>query len=70
VLKNLKKSWSSQCQAGAKSISCLIWHSGARKSEAYERVKEEIEITETHVIVDFHQRKKHGETVPARAFRL
>jgi hypothetical protein len=22
------------------------------------------EITETHVIVDFHERKKHGETVP------
>lgn len=42
----------------------LLWRSGVRKSEAYERVREDIEITETHVIVDFHQRKKHGETVP------
>jgi integrase len=36
----------------------LLWHCGVRKSEAYERVNEDIEITENHVIVDFHQRKK------------
>lgn len=47
-----------------KAFLVLLWHCGVRKSEAYERVKEDIEITENHVIVDFHQRKKHGETVP------
>jgi hypothetical protein len=30
----------------------------------YERVKDDVEIADAHVIVDFHQRKKHGETVP------
>jgi integrase len=47
-----------------KAFLILLWHSGVRKSEAYELVKEDIEITDTHVIVDFHQRKKHGENVP------
>jgi hypothetical protein len=47
-----------------KAFLVLLWHSGARKSEVYERVKDDIEITDVHVIVDFHQRKKHGETVP------
>jgi integrase len=47
-----------------KAYLVLLWHSGARKSEVYERVKNDIEITNIHVIVDFHQRKKHGETVP------
>ena len=47
-----------------KAYLVLLWHTGARKSEVYERTKNDIEITETHVIVDFHQRKKHAETVP------
>ncbi len=47
-----------------KAFLVLLWHSGVRKSEAYERVKGDVTITDTHVIVDFHQRKKHGENVP------
>ena len=54
----------SQIKFEQKAFLVLLWHSGARKSEVYERVKDDIEITEAHVIVDFHQRKKHGETVP------
>jgi hypothetical protein len=47
-----------------KAFLVLLWHSGARKSEVYERTKDDTELTDTHVIVDFHQRKKHGDTVP------
>jgi hypothetical protein len=54
----------SQVKLEQKAFLVLLWHSGARKSEVYERVKDDIEITDAHVIVDFHQRKKHGETVP------
>jgi hypothetical protein len=54
----------SQVKLEQKAFLVLLWHSGARKSEVHKRVKDDIEITDTHVIVDFHQRKKHGETVP------
>jgi hypothetical protein len=47
-----------------KAFLVLLWHSGARKSEVYERTKDDIEITDMHVVVDFHQRKKHGDIVP------
>jgi hypothetical protein len=54
----------SQLKLEYKAFLVLLWHSGARKSEAYERTKDDIEITDMHVVVDFHQRKKHGDTVP------
>jgi ABC-type uncharacterized transport system ATPase component len=54
----------SEVKLEQRAFLVLLWHSGARKSEVYERVKDDVEITEAHVIVDFHQRKKHGETVP------
>lgn len=43
----------------------LLYYSGCRKSEAYERVAEDAQITLTHFIIDFHQRKKGGATVDA-----
>jgi hypothetical protein len=36
-----------------------------RKSEGYERIIEDAEITDSVFIIDFHQRKKHGALVPA-----
>jgi integrase len=47
-----------------KAFIVLLWHTGVRKSEAYERVKKDVTITDTHIIVDFHKRKKGGEEVP------
>jgi len=47
-----------------KAYLVLLWHTGVRKSEAYERVKDDMQTTETHVIVNFHQRKKSGLEVP------
>lgn len=41
----------------------MLYYCGVRKSEAYERVVEDFEITPTRLIVDFHQRKKSGDTV-------
>ncbi len=41
----------------------LLYYCGVRKSEAYERIAEDFTINETHLIVDFHQRKKGGATV-------
>ena len=43
----------------------LLWHTGVRKSEAYERLTEDVSVESDFVIVDFHKRKKHGEEVPA-----
>lgn len=48
----------------------LLYYSGVRKSELYERVCEDIQITEESFIIDFHQRKKHGAEVPPLAFPL
>lgn len=42
----------------------LLYYCGCRKSEGYERVAEDFEITDTHLIIDFHQRKKGGAKVP------
>ena len=42
----------------------LLYYCGVRKSEAYERVASDFKITESHLIVDFHQRKKRGAEVP------
>lgn len=47
-----------------KSFLALLYWTGVRKSEAFERVKEDFKITETDLIVDFHQRKKRGLEVP------
>lgn len=41
----------------------LLYYTGCRKSEAYERVAEDVQVTGEHWIVDFHQRKKHGALV-------
>lgn len=43
----------------------LLWHTGVRKSEAYERVISDVEIGPDLVTVDFHKRKKGGDEVPA-----
>jgi len=41
----------------------LLYYCGARKSEAYERVAEDVQVTHEYWIIDFHQRKKHGALV-------
>jgi len=49
-----------------KSFLVLLYWTGVRKSEAYERVKGDFEInkTKTDLVIDFHQRKKNGLKVP------
>ena len=47
-----------------KSFVALLYWVGCRKSEAYERVKEDFEIDNEKVTVDFHQRKKNGLETP------
>lgn len=42
----------------------LLWHTGARKSEVYERPLSDVTVSKKFVVVDFHARKKHGEEVP------
>ena len=42
----------------------LLYYTGVRKSEAYERVADDFKISESRLIVDFHQRKKRGAEVP------
>ena len=42
----------------------LLYYCGVRKSEAYERVASDFKITESSLIIDFHQRKKRGAEVP------
>ncbi len=47
-----------------KAFVVLLWHTGARKSEAYELPRESVMVTPEHVVVDFGKRKKGGEDVP------
>ncbi|TRZ48409.1 MAG: hypothetical protein D4S01_10330 [Dehalococcoidia bacterium] len=42
----------------------LLYYCGVRKSEAYERVAVDFKITDSYLIIDFHQRKKRGAEVP------
>jgi len=42
----------------------LLYYCGVRKSEGFERVKEDFKITKDFFIIDFGQRKKNGATVP------
>jgi hypothetical protein len=41
----------------------LLYYTGVRKSEAYERVVEDTEIFDNAFVIDFHKRKKGGTTV-------
>lgn len=45
------------------SFFWILYYTGCRKSEAYERTTKDFKITDTHLIIDFHQRKKGGATV-------
>lgn len=54
----------------AKAYGWLLFYTGVRKSEAYERVAEDVVINEAIFIIDFHQRKKGGEIVPPLKFPL
>jgi hypothetical protein len=47
-----------------KAFSVTIWHTGVRKSEAYERVVGDVKVEPDVVIIDFHKRKKGGDEVP------
>jgi integrase len=42
----------------------LLYYTGCRKSEAYERKIQDAQLTENYFIIDFGERKKHGATVP------
>ena len=46
-----------------KAFIVLLWHTGVRKSELYERVKEDVKVTDEYAIIDFHKRKKRGDEV-------
>ena len=48
----------------------LLYLSGVRSSELYERIVEDCSVSETHFIIDFHQRKKGSAEVPALEFPL
>lgn len=49
---------------GNGTIGAYYFSVEPRKAKFTNGVKDDIEISEAHVIVDFHQRKKHGDTVP------
>lgn len=54
----------------AEAFFWLLYYSGVRKSELYERTVDDCQLTETYLIVDFHQRKKRGAKVPPLKFPL
>lgn len=47
------------------SFIILLWHTGVRKSELYERPLSDVLVNDEFVSIDFHKRKKGGEEVPA-----
>ena len=54
----------------AESYFWLLYYAGVRKSELYERIVEDCQLTETHLIIDFHERKKGGLPAPPLEFPL
>jgi hypothetical protein len=46
----------------------LLYYTGARKSEVYERTATDCRVTKQHFTIDFRQRKKHGAHVPPIKF--
>ncbi|NIO38175.1 hypothetical protein GTO27_10825, partial [Candidatus Bathyarchaeota archaeon] len=52
------------------SFFWILYYCGVRKSEAYERVASDFKITVTRIIIDFHERKKHGAKVPPLRLHL
>lgn len=54
----------------AESFFWLLYYSGVRKSELYERTVEDCQLTETHLIIDFQQRKKGSMKVDPLEFPL
>lgn len=51
-----------------KGFIWLLYYAGCRKSEAYERTASDCQVTDSHFIVDFGQRKKHGAKVDPLSF--
>jgi len=51
-----------------KGFIWLLYYAGCRKSEAYERVTGDCQVTDTRFIVDFGRRKKRGAEVPPLKF--
>jgi hypothetical protein len=45
----------------------LFW-CGVRKSELYERIVEDVKLTDVDISIDFHQRKKHSASTPPLKF--
>jgi hypothetical protein len=52
----------------AQSFLWGIFWSGVRKSEWYERIAEDVVLTDDNLIIDFHQRKKHSAATPPLKF--
>jgi hypothetical protein len=52
------------------SFMWLSYHSGARKSEVYERVAQDCQVTQEHFITDFQERKKGSARTPPLEFPL
>ena len=63
-----KKVESSHLNPEKKGFIRLLYYAGSRKSEAYERTAADCKVTDSHFIIDFGQRKKHGTKVDPLKF--
>ena len=52
------------CKLSHLAFTIILWHTGVRKSELYERVKSDVKVTDEYLIIDFGKRKKKGAEVP------
>lgn len=46
----------------------ILFHSGSRKSESYERTVDDVKVTPEFLIVDYGERKKHSARTPPLKF--
>lgn len=58
----------SKLNSEKKGFIWLLYYAGCRKSEAYERTAADCKVTDSHFIIDFGQRKKHGARVDPLKF--
>jgi len=63
-----KKVESSSLNSEKEGFIWLLYYAGCRKSEAYERIVSDCQVSDSHFIIDFGQRKKHGAKVDPLKF--
>ena len=63
IVERMKQATANGLELEKRAYFWILYYCGVRKSEAYERTIDDVVVTDESIILDFHKRKKGGETV-------